>query len=208
MGRKIKTRSPIDGGGVTVRHVQFNSQREEVEFLRELVNAYRCAYHVHALARDIVFRQHQVAAKDKLRQALTIAAWVQREITYVNEGAETYQTPLHTVRLTYGDCDDFATLTASLIESLGIPAELVAMGWNPPPSGHGLPFGRAIEGAWAAVFKGKQLRHIFCRAVITGPGKQVRRVPLDATLDRPVSFQTDPIAMASSQGLQVHTVIL
>jgi len=198
----------VDGSVVTVRSATFASQAEQVGFMRDMVTEYRSTYTIHALSRDIALRQSGCPAKDKRCHAIRLGEWVQREITYVNEGTETFQTPLHTLKCTWGDCDEFATLTASMVESIGVPCELVAMGWNPPANGHGLPFGREIAGAWAKVFAGKQLRHIFCRAVLLKPGRPPLRLPLDATLDRPVGALTDPLALALNQGLQVHTVIL
>jgi transglutaminase-like putative cysteine protease len=200
---KWVARSPIDGLPVTMRRAQFDSQAEQIGFLRKLVTAYRSTHTISALARDIVFRQASCPPKKKGAHALAVAGWVQRNVTYVNEGEETFQTPLATLRFGYGDCDDLTTLIASLVESLGIPCELVALGWAERER----LFGRPVAAGWANVLPTATYRHIFPRAVISSAG-QVLRVPLDATLDQPVEWRTDPVALAASRGVKPTTLVL
>jgi len=146
----------------------------QINLLRMMVDEYRGAYAIRSRARDIIFRQYCVPPREKEKQALALADWVQRNITYVEEKPEVFQTPLHTVATGYGDCDDFVTLIAALCESVGIDCELVGMEW---------------EGEY---------RHIFPRAVIKG-----RRVPLDATLLGSVYDKRDPIDIALGWGVDL-----
>jgi transglutaminase superfamily protein len=201
--QRWRARSPIDGMPVSIGRAQFGSQAEQVAFLRQLVEGYKSTYTIAQLARDIVFRQRQCPPKKKACHALAIASWVQDNITYVNEGEETFQTPLHTLRVGYGDCDDFTTLIGAFLESLGIPVELVAVGW----AGDELPFGQKASGPWRTLFAQESFRHIFPRARISGP-QGTRRLPLDATLSAPVSALTDPIELAKSMGVSSPRVLV
>ena len=196
-------RSLFDGQPVVMRRAEFDSQQEQVAFLRQMVSAYRSTHTISSLARDIVFRQYQCRPKRRLAHAVALAHWVQQHITYVNEGEETFQTPLATLRQGYGDCDDLTTLIASLVESLGIPCELVAVAWAEPSP----LFGRKVAAGWTKVFSEERYRHIFPRAVISGGGR-VRRVPLDATLDQPVQLMTNPVLMAAARGVKPRTLVL
>ncbi len=200
---KWVARSPIDGAPVVMRRAQFATQADQVAFLRQLVGAYRSVHTITALARDIVFRQYHCRPKAKLSHAVSIARWVQQNITYVNEGEETFQTPLATLRFGYGDCDCISVLIASLCESIGIPCQLVAVAWADP-----LPlFGRRSVGAWLKVFGPETFRHIFACALV-GAGGKTRRVPLDATLDQPVERLTNPVLLAAARGVRPRTLVL
>lgn len=60
-----------------------------------------------------------VASRDQQREIATILQWVKNNIKFRGEYAETVQTPLVTLQLKAGDCDDQATLIAALLSSLG-----------------------------------------------------------------------------------------
>lgn len=172
----------IAGDEVSSRRVTFGSQPEQILFLREMVNEYRGVAAIRARARDIVFRQYNCPPKDQACHALAIAQWVQNNITYVNELPETFQTPTTTVATGYGDCDDFTSLICALCESIGIETELVGMEWD------------------------GYFRHIFPRAIIDTDEGEVR-MPLDATLSRPVSDLADPITLWLERGHDVQVFV-
>lgn len=167
---------PPAAGQVKVRRLRVASQPDQVAFLRAMVDRYRANQLVREKAVDIVFREAKCAPKAKACHALAIGGWVQRNVTYVNEGIETFQTPVRTLTWRYGDCDDFTTLVCSLLESIGIRSELVALSWR------------------------GQFRHIFPRAVVAGAGGKLVRIPLDATLRQPIAELTNPVAMAIRRG--------
>jgi transglutaminase-like putative cysteine protease len=169
----------LGGDEVSQRVLRVRSQPDQIRFLRQMVNQYRQLYAIRARARDIVFRQWVNPPKDKASQAIACARWVQDNITYVEEMPEVFQTPTHTIATGYGDCDDFVTLTGSLIESIGIESELVGMHYR------------------------GEYRHIFCRAVMPNGV----RIPLDATLNAPVEHLTNPIALAQDRGEHVTLCI-
>lgn len=178
--------STVTGATVSTRKISFSSQEEQIRYLREIVEQYREVYAIRARARDIVFRQRSCPPKDQACHAIAVASWVQQSITYVQELPETFQTPTTTVAEGYGDCDDFTTLIASLLESIGVECELVGLEWGPPGN--------------------RYFRHIFPRAVVAQGGR-VYRIPLDATLSTPVDGRTDPIAIAAARGNKVRVFI-
>jgi transglutaminase-like putative cysteine protease len=158
----------------------WRNQREQVLYLRTVVNAARAETEIRELARDIVFRQAGLAARQPLAHAIALARWVQTNITYVNELPEVFQTPLATLDTRYGDCDDQAVLLASLLESIGIPAYLVSIGWGAPPA--------------------PELEHIYVVADVAGPG-ETYLVPLDSTLRTDIrQRQRDPLAEVQARG--------
>jgi transglutaminase-like putative cysteine protease len=169
----------VAGDVVTTRKVSFASQEEQIQYLRSVVTEYRCVYPIRARARDIVFRQRGCAPKDKRAQALAIGSWVQDNITYVEELPETFQTPLATVAQGYGDCDDYVQLICSMLESIGIDSELVALAWPDDD--------------------GEYYRHIYAVACFVEKGARIR-LPLDATLAISVYELTDPIKIAKLAG--------
>lgn len=170
----------VEGDQVVQTVVTFSSQEEQIRFLRLVVEQYSGDHRIVSLARDIVFRQYGCQPKDKRAHALALADWVQKNITYVEELPERFQSPTSTVSQHYGDCDDFVQLLASLLQAVGIEAQLVAMSW--------------------AEADGTYYRHIFTRAVV--PDDQGREVllPLDPTMSRPVGDLVDPIQIAIDNG--------
>jgi hypothetical protein len=60
-----------------------------------------------------------VASRDQAGEISTVLQWVKDNIKFRGEYAETVQTPLVTLQLRAGDCDDQASLIAALLSSLG-----------------------------------------------------------------------------------------
>lgn len=162
----------IAGDEVSQRVLRLRSQPEQIWYLRQMVNEWSGVYAIRARARDIVFRQYGCPPKNKVCHALAIGEWVQNTITYVEEKPEVFQTPTSTIAQGYGDCDDFTSLIGALGESIGLDVDLVGLEWWERGSG-------------------REFRHIFPRAVVDG-----FVVPLDATLNAPIRYRTDPIAAA------------
>jgi transglutaminase-like putative cysteine protease len=69
--------------------------------------------------------------KNYLSHAQKIYNFVQQKIGYVRDirGVETVQSPIVTLQLGAGDCDDKSTLSATLLECVGLPTRFVAMGF-------------------------------------------------------------------------------
>lgn len=159
------------------------SQPEHVLYMRRIVDAYRRSTAVRQLAVWIVFHWAGCPPKRKARHALAIARWVQRSILYVNEGQETFQTPLATLRLGFGDCDDMTILICALCEAIGIPTQIVAMQW---------------AGSY---------RHVFPAAVILLVGGRPLSLALDATLRAPVG-KANPVALSIRRGQRPRVLVM
>lgn len=176
----------IAGDQLTTRRARFRSQEDQIRYLREVVTAYRCLATIRARARDIVYRLENCEPRNDVASALAIARWTQANIRYVKELPEVFQTPSATISLGYGDCDDVATVIAALCESIGIETELVGLEWDAPP-------GSGVKRAF---------QHIYTRALARG-----MRIPLDATLQRPVDLMTDPIKIALERRLRLRVFL-
>lgn len=70
--------------------------------------------HVRAAALDAVR-----GVQRGMDEITSIFEWVKRNIEFRGEYSETLQTPLVTLQLGAGDCDDHTTLLAAMYESLG-----------------------------------------------------------------------------------------
>lgn len=172
--------------------VQFRDLDEELRYLRRMISGpqvtvtdrlgvprvigdYRSHPQIRELALDII-RGAGVREREKKAQAIAIGQWIQDHIYYVHELPERFQTPIETLRLMAGDCDDQAQLCGSLLETIGIPSQLVCM-W--------------VDGVW---------KHIFCAAVMQNGAL----LPLDSTMkDYPVDSVTNPVMWAQQRGKSV-----
>lgn len=99
--------------------------------MRELVRNFRKNLTIRNLAGSLVGNLRQ---KDFNGEIKTLHAYVRDSIRYLKDihGVETIQTPLVTLQNQFGDCDDKATLLASLLESIGHPTRFVAVGFQNP----------------------------------------------------------------------------
>ncbi len=75
------------------------------------------------------------------QEANQVHLFVRDNIRYVKDvrGVETLQTPIQTLRLKQGDCDDKSILVCSLLESLGHPTRLIAVGFAKDTYSHVFP---------------------------------------------------------------------
>lgn len=113
--------------------------------------------------------------------AATLCQWVQAHINYVRDvrDVETVQTPLVTIRLGAGDCDDQATLLATMLESIGYTTRF-----------------RAIKLA-----TGGEFEHVVSEYLDDESGHGSRWVPLETTEPwRPGDF---PVASAGDMYQEV-----
>ena len=68
--------------------------------------------------------------KDYYGEVCALHAFVRDEIKYMKDPVDV-QTPEASMRLKVGDCDDKAVLLCALLESIGHPTRLVAVGFDP-----------------------------------------------------------------------------
>lgn len=107
-------------------------------------------------------------------QAAAVQRWVRSNVQYVRDvrGVETLTPPAYMLRTRAGDCDDQATLLASILESIGLPTRLVAGGPNAQTFVH----------VWAEVEIGGR----WCACETTEPWPLGRRPAFRCYLVRPV----------------------
>jgi hypothetical protein len=79
---------------------------------------------VRALALQIV---HGTSERDDAGQASAIYQWVKSNIEFRGEWNETLQTPLATLIVQAGDCDDQSMLVAALLRAIGIETQFTTV---------------------------------------------------------------------------------
>lgn len=101
--------------------------RATLKVMASLVRQYRKSLPIRMQALDIV---RSVPGDKNFRgMASALCLWVAHNVQYVRDihDVETVQTPLKTLDLMQGDCDDQATLLASLLQAVGFPARFLAI---------------------------------------------------------------------------------
>jgi transglutaminase-like putative cysteine protease len=105
--------------------------RATLRVMSKLVKQYRSSGVIRDTASRIVEGLPSQAFRDEAR---ALFYFVRDDIRYlgdVNE-VETLQAPDVTLGTGQGDCDDKATLLASLLQSIGHPTQFVAVGFSDP----------------------------------------------------------------------------
>jgi len=99
--------------------------------IRKLITSYGRDPRIRNLALSIV-KQSGVQPRDYDGQAAAILAWVQNpaNVFYANEAHEQLQSPMYTLRVKTGDCDDLVILLGSLYDSIRLSNRLVLSGRN------------------------------------------------------------------------------
>lgn len=105
--------------------------RATLQIMRDLVREYKTNVQIRDFAARLV---QNLPQKDWAGQVEKLHAFVRDGVRYVRDvdGVETVQTPLVTLQVRYGDCDDKATLLATMLKSIGHPAQFVAVGFREP----------------------------------------------------------------------------
>ncbi|MFB3813426.1 MAG: transglutaminase family protein [Terriglobales bacterium] len=99
--------------------------------------------------------------RDDRAQASAVFQYVKTNIEFRGEADEVLQSPLVTLQLRAGDCDDHATLIAALLGALGIKAQFVTVAGDPQQP--------------------QTFTHVYAAAWIRNPGQWL---PLDTTVGR------------------------
>ena len=97
--------------------------------MRSYVEQYKTHPTIRFVAQDVTSHLPQ---KDFNAEIDALYRFVQNCIRYVRDvnGVETIQTPLKTLELKSGDCDDKSTLLAALLQSIGFRTRFHAMGFR------------------------------------------------------------------------------
>lgn len=103
--------------------------RATLRKMSHIVREYRSDYPVIELSRYLVANLQQ---KDFFGEAALIQQFVRDQIRYVKDprGVETIQTPVKTLEIGQGDCDDKSILVATMLETLGHRCLFVAVGFD------------------------------------------------------------------------------
>jgi hypothetical protein len=185
--------SLIDGRAIGQARLKFKNFEEEAAFLRRMVDEFTGNVALREITLRVVFPLCR--PKDEVAQALAIGRWIQDRTWYVHEGTELFQTPLTTIRLQAGDCDDYSIAIASMLGCVGIRQKLCIL---------------KINGRWA---------HIFPVAIVNDGGR-LHRLTLDGTLlkrddepphepiDDPIGDYANPIAIVKARGDQVEAFFI
>lgn len=103
--------------------------------MRGLTRRYKIALPIRVLAQNLTAH---LPSKKFTAEAKEIHRFVRDDIRFVKdiEGVETLQTPVQTLQLGSGDCDDKAILISSLLASIGHPTRFIACGFFPGMFSH------------------------------------------------------------------------
>lgn len=101
--------------------------------MAQIARKYRRDATIATLARQIT---RNVGERDASGTINTLQRWVRDSIKYVNDprGIEMVQTPVQTVNVGTGDCDDKSTLLATLLETMGLTTRFAAVAMGSEPS--------------------------------------------------------------------------
>ena len=94
-----------------------------------------------------------LAPKDWRGEVSAIFAFVRDHVRYVRDvhDVETLQTPIVTLDLMQGDCDDKSTLLAALLQSVGHKTRFVATGYHSPGAYQHVYVETPLGGSWTAL---------------------------------------------------------
>jgi len=109
--------------------------RATLRLMAALARRYRSDLKIRETAADLVQHLPQKAWGAQIR---ALHAFVRDGIRYLKDpnGVELVQTPLVTLEVRHGDCDDKSVLLATLLESIDHPARYVAVGFEPGRFSH------------------------------------------------------------------------
>ena len=106
-----------------------------LEVMANMVNDEKRSPQLRGVAAHLV---EHLLSKDFTGEVLAVHQYVRDSIRYLRDvhDDETVQTPTQTLFMQAGDCDDQATLVATLLNTIGIPARFVAIGFLPDTFQH------------------------------------------------------------------------
>ncbi len=117
--------------------------------MAELIREGRSSLPVRLKAAGLV---SNLPPKKWVAEAATIQRWVRDNIRYVRDinGVETLHTAEKILELGYGDCDDKTILVGAMLESIGHPVRIKAVGFSSGQLSHVYPEVK-LRGKWIPV---------------------------------------------------------
>lgn len=107
--------------------------RDTLRIMGRLVKQYQADPMIRSLSADLV---RHFPNKSFSAEVTALFYYVRDVIRYVKDPVqyELVQTPIKTLELRYGDCDDQVTLLCSMLESIGHPTRFVAVQVDDQPN--------------------------------------------------------------------------
>jgi len=105
----------------------YKDDKQKLAVIRKIVEQYGRDPRVTTTAIRIL-REEGIQPREYKKQAKAFLEWVQTNLYYVNEPGERLQSPLYTLKVGYGDCDDLAIVLCSFFEAVRLPWKLVISG--------------------------------------------------------------------------------
>jgi transglutaminase-like putative cysteine protease len=127
----------------------YKDQRQE---LWKIINDYTGNPVLVEFASKLI-KLNNIPARDEKSLVRYIQLFVQQKIKFFREYPERWQSPLQTLALGIGDCDDKTILLASILRSFRIPIQLVFLRFKKPGKesySHVYPRAK-INNKWLAV---------------------------------------------------------
>ncbi len=132
------TRS-VRPGSFKISRMPYQSLEHTLEQMKALVQNYRGNLSLRDKAVQITSgiakdsRTNLPNRRDYHALALAVYAWMKANIQYVRDPyqVELLQSPLKTLEVGYGDCDDQSILAAALLSSLGVPTQFKVVKADP-----------------------------------------------------------------------------
>jgi len=102
-----------------------------VRIMRSLVRQYRSSPQIRAVALNLLALTPE---RDSLAEVRTLFEFVRDRVRYTGDvlDTETLTTPVKTLELRAGDCDDKSVLLATMLESVGYVTRFIVAGYNYP----------------------------------------------------------------------------
>jgi len=127
--------------------------RRTLRIMVDVASTFKTDLHVRTLAVCLVggrvitlangsqVRYPLCRPKDYVSELRVLHAFVRDHIRYVRdvEGVETLQTPIQTLNVLAGDCDDKAMIFNALAGAIGFPTRFAAIGLRGEPFSHVMP---------------------------------------------------------------------
>lgn len=113
--------------------------RATLDAMVKIVRQYKKDGRIVTLARSLLANAPGTAnGKNYGDFVRLLHRFVRDSVRYVQdiEGVETLQTPVRTLEIRTGDCDDKGVLLASLLASIGLATRFVAFAYNDGPFSH------------------------------------------------------------------------
>jgi transglutaminase-like putative cysteine protease len=138
-----------------------------------------------------------VPARDEVALAECVLAVAQDKVKYFKEQPERWQSPVRTLALRIGDCDDKTFLIASSLRTFRVPVRLKFLRIT-------LPKGTVVRepgGTTRPITKERRVSHIYPQALLRG-----KPTSLEAVKSYPLGFDSEMLAQRKGIPYTVETI--